>query len=185
MGLKMLFFQRFASENQGKRRVVVDDHAAVAVENSAARGEDRDRFDAVGLRTLVVELRILNLELPEAGNQKKKDKDGGVLKDRNFGRREMRIVAQRRFFGNLLLEIRVDRRQGHNKAECRSIPILAAVSGRLPLPSRDNRRDWDAAYPPVRRWCCPARTRPEVHRSGDPPSPCRNRQLHRTVRPRE
>ena len=83
-GLEVLLFQRLAGQDQSEGRVVVDDHAAVAVENAAARRQNGHALDAVGLRALVVKLRILHLQLPEAGDQKQEDDDGGVLKDGDF-----------------------------------------------------------------------------------------------------
>jgi hypothetical protein len=109
----MLFFQRFASDNQAKRRVVVHDYAAIAVEDAAAGGQDGDGFDAVGLRLMIVKFRILYLELPETGDQEQKDDHRSVLKNGYFSRREVCIVTQRGFIGEFLFEIGVNRRNDH------------------------------------------------------------------------
>jgi hypothetical protein len=37
---------------------------------------------------------LLNLELPEAGNQEKKNGDGGVLEASHLGRREAGFIAR-------------------------------------------------------------------------------------------
>jgi hypothetical protein len=51
--------------------VVVDDHAPVAVEDLAAGGQDRLRFDAVALGALVIEFRVADLQVPEPRDEKK------------------------------------------------------------------------------------------------------------------
>src|SRR5580658_11266138 len=95
--------------------MVVHDHAPIAIENSAARRDDGDRLDAVGLRTLIVHLWVLNLQPPESGNEQQENSHGAVLKDGDFPRGEIRIVAQRRLVGKLLLiEVRIGWR--HNIA---------------------------------------------------------------------
>jgi len=77
--------------------VIVDDHAAVAVQDLASRRRDRQRFDPVAFGLLVIELRILNLQRPKAGNQKEKNGDRSVLKNGDFAGRELDI-----FFAGLL-----------------------------------------------------------------------------------
>src|SRR6202030_1971281 len=108
--------------------VVVDDHPAVAVQDAAAGRRHRYRLDAVGLRPLVIELRVLHLELPEARNQKEKYGHRGVLKHGDFRCRKMNVIPQWRLIAELLLllEIWVDRRQDHGTewSAC-SIPIVA------------------------------------------------------------
>ncbi len=105
--------------------MIVNNHAPVAIQNAPPRTGDGHGFDAVLLCPFTIEFRILDLQPPEAGNQKQEDDDGGVLEDGDFARREPRIVAQRGFLGNLVREIWVGRRNDHNKAQLRSILILA------------------------------------------------------------
>ena len=45
--------------------VVIDNHAAVAIENFAARGEQRSTFYAISFGGFDVALGILHLELPK------------------------------------------------------------------------------------------------------------------------
>ena len=47
-------------------------------------------------RAFLVDLRVANLQIPEAGDQKQKNGDGGVLENRDLLRGELRIVAQQR-----------------------------------------------------------------------------------------
>ncbi len=74
--------------------MVVDDHAAVAIENLAARRDDGQRFDAVALGQLVVDLRVANLEVPEAGDQEEKDGNRYVLEYGDAPSGELGVVAQ-------------------------------------------------------------------------------------------
>ncbi len=83
--------------------MIVDDHAAVAIENLAARRQHRNRLDAVLQRPLLINLRIADLQVPEAGDQEQKYGDGGVLKKRDLLRGEFRIVAQKRIRGALIV----------------------------------------------------------------------------------
>ena len=124
---QVLVLGGFARQQQAERGVIVHNHAPVAIQNAPARPGNRHRFDAVLLRPLTVEFGILYLQPPEAGNQEQKDNDGGVLENGNLTRRKPRIIAQRRFIGKLLLEIWVGRRNDHNEAWLRSIPILAVA----------------------------------------------------------
>ena len=87
--------QRFARQQQAERTVVIHDQASVAIEDAPARRRHRLRFHAVGQRPLVVELRILHLQPPEAGDQKHERGHGGVLKNGDLARRLPVIVAQR------------------------------------------------------------------------------------------
>ena len=93
--------------------MIIDDHAAVAVEDAAARREDGHRLDAILLGADAVELRVLHLEPPEARDQEQKDGHGDVLKNGNLASREPRVVVQGRLIGEVRFEIRVGRRQDH------------------------------------------------------------------------
>jgi hypothetical protein len=117
----MLFLKRFASEEKLKRRAVVDDDATVAVQDAAAGSDQRRGFYAVSLRAFVIDLRILNLQTPETGNEHKENTDGAVLKNGDFARREIGVVAQGRLVRELRLwfEVRIGRRKYHNEARKR------------------------------------------------------------------
>src|SRR5262249_2313939 len=92
------------------------DYPPVAVENPSPRRQDRDRLDAVLLCSLIVELRVLHLQLPEARDQEEENPHREVLEDCNLARREPGIVAQGRLAGGLLFEVWIDWRQGHRIA---------------------------------------------------------------------
>ena len=74
--------------------MVVHDHPPVAVQDFTARGQDRNGFDAVLQRALLVDFRVANLQVPKAGDQEQKDGHGHVLKERDLGRGDFGIVAQ-------------------------------------------------------------------------------------------
>jgi hypothetical protein len=83
--------------------MVVDDHPSVAVQDFAARSQHRNRLDAVLQSAFLVDLRVANLQVPEAGDQEQKDADGQVLKEGDLLRRELRVVAQKLVRGGLLV----------------------------------------------------------------------------------
>ena len=74
--------------------MIVNDHAPVTVENPTARSQHRDRLDAVVQCPFVVNFGILDLKLPEAGDQKQEDDDGSVLEDSDLPRGEVGVIAQ-------------------------------------------------------------------------------------------
>ncbi len=96
---EMLLFEKLAGQAQRKRRVVIDNDAAFAIEDAAAGTGDGDRFDAVGDGALVVELGVLHLQAPEGGNEDDEDDDGNVLKNGDLAGGKTKIVAQGRLFG--------------------------------------------------------------------------------------
>ena len=73
--------------------MIVDDDAAVAIEDFAARRGDRQCLDAVAFGLLVVHLGILDLQVPEAGDQKQEDGYAGVLKNGDLAGRELDVFA--------------------------------------------------------------------------------------------
>src|ERR1700733_14655574 len=81
--------------------MIVDDHPPVAIQDFAARGQDGNRLDAVLQSAFLVDLRVANLQVPEAGDQKQEDGHGGVLKECDLRRRELGIVAQELIRGGL------------------------------------------------------------------------------------
>ena len=99
-GVDVLRLQVFARQHHGERGMIVDDHAAVAVEDFSARREQRDGLDAIPLGEFAVGLVIADLENPEARNQEQKNHHRQILKDRDAAQRETRVVskqARRRF----------------------------------------------------------------------------------------
>ena len=92
-GLQVLFLQVVARQDQAEGRVVIDDHAAFAIENLAARGEDRDGFDAVALGLLVVDFGAFDLQPPEPGDQEQKNANCGVLKKRDLAGGASEVVS--------------------------------------------------------------------------------------------
>ena len=73
--------------------MVVDDDASVAVENSAAWGWYGKLLDSIALSGFAVNFRLLDLQLPEPGDQEEKDPDRKVLKSRHFTGGETGIVT--------------------------------------------------------------------------------------------
>src|SRR5579863_2363524 len=116
--VQMLVLQVLPRENQAPRGMVVDNHAAVSIENLPARGHDRQGFDPVSLRAFVVDFRALDLQFPESGYQKQKNGDGKVLKRSHFGGGETGVVPQLDFAGaRLLFGMVFERRKAHGNAE--------------------------------------------------------------------
>ena len=74
--------------------MIVDDHTSVAIENLAARRDDRELFDAIALGAFVVDFGIFNLQFPESGHEEQKNGDCEVLENRHFGSGETRVVAK-------------------------------------------------------------------------------------------
>src|SRR5580658_7784446 len=99
--------------------MVVDDHAAVAVQDFAARRGNGQGLDAVALGLLVVYLGILDLQAPEAGDQKQEDEDAGVLEHGDFSGGEFDVFAARLCAGllGLMLEFRTDRWRVHGAGD--------------------------------------------------------------------
>jgi hypothetical protein len=98
-GAQVFGFQGFAREDEAVRRVVIDDHAAVAVEDLAAGRRDGQLFDAVALGLLVVELMGLDLQSPEAGDEEQENGDAGILEDGYFHGGEFDVFAAGLFAG--------------------------------------------------------------------------------------
>jgi len=57
-----------AQEKDAERRTIVHEHAAIAIEHSAARGDDRDRADAIAFGHLAVLIGVNDLQFPEASS---------------------------------------------------------------------------------------------------------------------
>ena len=71
----------FADEEAGDGGIVVDEEAAFAIEEFAARREDGNFADAVGFSEGVVVLPADHLQTPEAEDQNRQDGSDGVLND--------------------------------------------------------------------------------------------------------
>jgi hypothetical protein len=72
-------FDLFSEEVAGDGRVVVDEEAALAVEEFAAGGEDGDFADAVGFGERTETFRVEHLETPESGEEDGEDKRDEIL----------------------------------------------------------------------------------------------------------
>ena len=83
-----------AHHQHGGGRIVIDDEAAFAVDNLAARREQRNFADAVvfGLRDVVIAVR--NLQAPEAVAEHEENGEDGVLHRRQPHRRYFFFPAQ-------------------------------------------------------------------------------------------
>ena len=68
-----------AQQQDGERRIVVDDDAAFAVEDFAARREDGDLLDAILLGQGVVVVAARDLQPPQAEGQHQKNPQQDVL----------------------------------------------------------------------------------------------------------
>jgi len=90
--------------------MVVDDDAAVAVQDFAAGRRYGQLPDAIALGLFVVDLRVLDLQVPEAGDQKQEDDDAGVLENGDFPGGEFDVFAARLFAGQpgLMVEFGAD-----------------------------------------------------------------------------
>jgi hypothetical protein len=69
----------FTEEIAGDGGVVVDEEAAIAIEELAARGKDRDLADAVGFGEGTEAFGVEHLEAPEAGEKNGENKRDEIL----------------------------------------------------------------------------------------------------------
>ena len=95
--------------------MIIDDHAAVPVENLPARSDDRDRFDTVGFSPFAVDIGIADLEIPEARDQKQENADGSVLEKGDLFTCEFGVVAEDRLVWNALLQLGFNGYDAHNR----------------------------------------------------------------------
>ena len=72
-------FDLFAEKVAGDGGVVVDEEAAFAVEEPAARGEDGNLADAVGLGERTEAFGVEHLEAPEAGQENGENQRDEIL----------------------------------------------------------------------------------------------------------
>jgi hypothetical protein len=92
--VQVVHLQVFARENNAPGGLVIHDDPAIAIQNFSTRGDDGKYFDTIAFRAFAVDFRAANLELPEAGNEKEKNGDGGVLEAGHLGGGEARFVAR-------------------------------------------------------------------------------------------
>ncbi len=81
--------------------MIVDDDAAIPVEDLAARSKEGDCLDTIPLGELAIHFVILNLQPPEPGEQHHTNADRDVLKNRDSSECEASVIAQqmRRLLG--------------------------------------------------------------------------------------
>ena len=142
---QVFHLQVFARQIQAEGGMIVDDHAAIAIQNLAARRQHRNRLDAVLERPLLINLGIANLQVPEAGDQEQKDGDGDVLKECDLLRGELRIVAQK-LVGGALIVFAVD-------VKFHNIQLFSCATFSLSK-RRNNGRATAAFNSPKIRVCC-------------------------------
>ena len=82
-----------AQDVAGDGGVVVDDEAAFAIEQTAARGEDGDLADAVGFSEDAVAFCADDLQTIEAGDENAEDGDHDVLAGVQLARRDLLFPA--------------------------------------------------------------------------------------------
>ena len=81
-------------QQRGERRIVVDDVAAFAVENLAARGENRHIANAVFLRQAGVLVALRHLQTPQPISQDQENGQDDVLHRSEADRRNFFITAK-------------------------------------------------------------------------------------------
>ena len=90
----VLRLETFAGKHEAPGGVVIDDDAAIAVEDFAAGRDDGQGFDAVAFGAFVVDFGIFDLQIPETGDEEEEDGDGGVLERGHFRGGEAGVVAR-------------------------------------------------------------------------------------------
>ena len=84
-----------AQQQHGERRVVVHDDAAFAVQDLAARGQDRNGADAVALRQRLVFFRARNLQPRQTEYQHHQHRQDHVLHGRQLEGRDFVVAIHR------------------------------------------------------------------------------------------
>ena len=90
----MFRLQRFARKRQRERRMIIDDHSPVAIQNLSPRSQQRNGLDTIAVRQFAVEIVIADLQHPEAADQEQEDRDAEVLKNSDAAQCETGIVAK-------------------------------------------------------------------------------------------
>ena len=124
-GPQVLRLQSLAGQQDAVGGMVVHDHASIPVEDLTARRHDRDCLDAIQLGALAVEIRIANLDAPEARDEEQEDPHRQVLKEGDFLAGYFRIVANERLVGNSLRQIGLYGAKTHKARGIILIPSLA------------------------------------------------------------
>ena len=99
MALQVLHLQGVAGEDDAEGVVIIDDDAAVAVENLAARRDDGLRLDVIALGLFVVESADSGPAGPRSRRSGRGRRHAGVLEDGDLAGGELGIVAARLFAG--------------------------------------------------------------------------------------
>ena len=81
-----------AQEQDAEGRITIDKHAAFAVEQGAARRDDRDVADLVAFREVGKMARLHDLQLPETDQQKNDEDDRHVGKKCQPTLRDLLVV---------------------------------------------------------------------------------------------
>src|ERR1051325_1963640 len=89
--------------------MVINNDPAVTVENPAARSRNRELFDPIAFGGFAIEFGLLNLQLPEAGDQKNENAYREILKRGHFARGETWIVASDPWVINFVLKLRIEK----------------------------------------------------------------------------
>ena len=101
--IQMLVLEVLRGKLEAEGRLVVHDHAAIAVEDFAARSGERDGLDAIALGQLTVDVVIAHLQNPESADQEQEHGYGYVLEYGDARQGEAGIVLQQpagRIFGS-------------------------------------------------------------------------------------
>ena len=92
--IDVIRLQVLPREQQREGGLIIDDHAAIAVENFAARREHRNGLDAIALGQFAVAFAVANLQHPEAGDQEQKDRNDEILETGDAPQREASVVVR-------------------------------------------------------------------------------------------
>jgi hypothetical protein len=74
--------------------MVVDDDAAVAIENFSTWGEEGNGFDAIAVGEFAVELAVADLQHPEASDEEQENDYAQILKNGDAAQRETGVVLE-------------------------------------------------------------------------------------------
>ena len=94
--------------------MIVDDDAAIAVENAAARRQQGTGANAILLRFFGVVVGVLNLQPPEAGDEEYEHHHRGILEDGDPAAGELGVVMQPQRLTQQRLGISLGRRNDHD-----------------------------------------------------------------------
>jgi len=127
---EVFFFQVFPGQHDRPGGMIGDNHAFIAIEDLAPGRQDRELLHAVTLGQIAVNFRLLDLQLPETGDQENEDRDRNVLKCSHLPGREAGIVANDAGVIDFTLEIWIEK-AAHGGRNCS--PLFYLHSGTSPL----------------------------------------------------